>query len=332
MQIIEDIKNKARKNKKTIVLPESYDDRVLVAADKVIDQGIAEIVLIGHPDKIKESIARLGLKKLGGVQLVDPQKHEKKEIYTDLLYEIRKSKGLSREDASKLTENPLYLGCLMIKNGDADGEVCGSMSATSDVLKPALQIIKTRQGLSIASSYFLMVLKTPDFGDNGVLFYADCGFNINPDEHELAEIALSTAYTVRGYGIEPRVAMLSFSTKGSAKHEMADKVINATRIAREKDPSVKIDGELQADAALIESIGKQKSPGSEIAGRANVLIFPNLDAGNIAYKLTQRLAGAEAIGPIVQGLAKPVNDLSRGCSAEDIVTTVAITAIQANEK
>ncbi len=332
MEIIQKIKAAAQKQQKKIVLPEAYDERVLRAAEMAINEKLASIILIGDPVKIKADAQKLGLKNIEQITIVNPLSHDKKDTYTQLLYNMRKEKGMTLDQATKLAEDPLYLGCLMIKNGDADGEVAGSMSATSNVLKPALQILKTKAGINIASSYFLMVLKDKQFGEDGVLFYADCGFNINPTDRELAEIAITTASSAKSVaGIEAKIAMLSFSTKGSAKHEMADKVISATKLVKEMAPHLKVDGELQADAALIPSIAQQKSPGSDIGGKANILIFPNLDAGNIAYKLTQRLANAEAIGPIVQGLSKPVNDLSRGCSAEDIVVTIAITVNQACE-
>jgi phosphate acetyltransferase len=330
MNIIDKIKSAARSYQKTIVLPESNDERVLKAADQSIKEQLAKIILIGNPNKINADAKQLGLQNIAQCTIVDPTNHPKKETYTNLLFEIRKDKGLTMEQAAKLVENPLYLGCLMIKNGDADGEVAGSISATSDVVRPALQIIKTSKGLSTASSCFLMIMPDEKFGANGIFFYGDCGVVINPNERELAEIAVTTAQSAKSIaGIDPVVAMLSFSTKGSAKHEMANKVINATAIAKEINPSLIIDGELQADAALVESVGKQKAPDSQVVGKANVLIFPDLGAGNIAYKLTQRLANAIAIGPILQGIAKPVNDLSRGCSVEDIVISVAITANQA---
>lgn len=331
MDIIEKIKSSARKQHKTIVLPESQDERVLLAADKAIDEKLANIILLGNPEKIQAEAKRLGMKHLDKMHIVDPHKHPKKDEYVDFLFTLRKDKGMTKEQALAFAENPLYLACLLIKKGEADGEVSGSMSSTSDTVRPALQIIKTAQGISIASSCFLMVLPDKQFGNDGVMFYGDCGVVINPSERELAEIAVCTARSAKSIaGIEPVVAMLSFSTKGSAKHEMADKVINATRIAKEIAPSLVIDGELQADAALIESIGKQKAPDSKVPGKANVLIFPDLGAGNIAYKLTQRLAHAIAIGPILQGIARPVNDLSRGCSVEDIVISIAITVNQAS--
>jgi phosphate acetyltransferase len=273
---------------------------------------------------------KFNLKHIEKATLVDPNKHEKMDQYINLMVELRKHKGLTVDEASKLIRDPLYLGTLMIKNGDADGEVAGAMNATGDVLRPAFQYVKTLPGITVVSGAFIMILKEKEFGNGGIIIFADCAVHPDPTESELAEIAVATAKTTKAIaGIEPRIAMLSFSTKGSAKHEMVDKVVNATRIAREMAPELKIDGELQADAAIIESIGRKKAPGSEIAGNANVLIFPSLDAGNIAYKLVQRMAHAEAIGPVLQGMAAPINDLSRGCSVSDIVNLIAITANQA---
>lgn len=273
------------------------------------------------------------LKNISQAEIIDPVKHPKKDLYIDLMVEIRKSKGLTRSNAQKLIEDPLYLATVMIKNCDADGEVAGAMNATGDVLRPAFQYVKTLPGISVVSGAFIMILKNKSFGNNGVMVFADCAVHPNPTDRELAEIAVATAKTTRAIaGFEPRIAMLSFSTKGSAKHELVDKVVNATNLARQMDPNLKIDGELQADAAIIESIGKSKAPGSEIAGNANVLVFPDLQTGNICYKLVQRLADAEAVGPILQGMAAPINDLSRGCSISDIVNLIAITANQAGGK
>ena len=271
-----------------------------------------------------------GLKNIDKATIIDPADHPKKNEYIDLMVELRKAKGLTKPEAMKFVEDPLYLATIMIKNGDADGEVAGAMNATSDVLRPAFQYVKTSPGISVVSGAFIMILKDKTFGNDGIIVFADCAVHPDPTDKELAEIAVATAKTTRAIvGFEPRIAMLSFSTKGSAQHKMVDKVVNATRIAKELDPSLKIDGELQADAAIIESIGKSKAPGSEIAGKANVLIFPTLEAGNIAYKLVQRMAHAEAIGPILQGMAAPINDLSRGCSVSDIVNLIAITVNQA---
>jgi phosphate acetyltransferase len=330
MDLINDIKAGAKKINKRIVLPESLEERTLKAADQIVKEGIAQVILLGDPSKIQEAAMELDLKNIDKTTIIHPADHEKKATYMDLLVELRKHKGLTREKAAELVEDPLYLSTLMIKNGDADGEVAGAENATGDVLRPAFQIVKTKPGISVVSGAFLMSLQDKEFGEEGLLVFADCAVHPDPTEEELAEIAVSTADTTKAIaGLEPRVAMLSFSTKGSAQHEMVDKVTRATEIAREKSPGLKIDGELQADAALIESIGKKKAPDSEIAGKANVLIFPNLECGNIAYKLVQRLAHAEATGPVLQGMAAPINDLSRGCSVDDIVNLVAITANQA---
>jgi len=313
-----------------IVLPEGYEERTIKAADIAIQEELAQITLIGDPAEINAHAARLGLKNLSKARIVNPKNHEKKDQYIDLMVELRKSKGMTREEASKLIEDPLYLGVLMIKNGDADGEVSGADHATGDVLRPAFHYVKTAPGISVVSGAFIMILPDKSFGENGVIIFADGAVHPNPNEKELAEIAIASAHTARAIaGFEPRIAMLSFSTKGSAKHEMVDRVVNATKIAKEMAPDLQLDGELQADTALIEAIGKSKAPGSPIAGKANVLIFPDLNSGNIAYKLVQRLAHAEAIGPILQGMAAPINDLSRGCSVNDIVSMIAITSNQA---
>jgi len=331
--LIQEIQTKAKKNPRKIVLPESTEERTLKAADYILGEGIAKIILTGNPEIIFAKAKEFGLNNIDKAIIVNPENHPNKDKYINLLYELRKNKGLTIEDASKLVEDPLYLATLMIKAGDADGEVAGAMNATGNVLRPAFQIIKTLPGISVVSGAFIMILKDNTYGENGILVFADCAAHPNPNARELAEIAVSSARTAKAIvGFEPRVAMLSFSTKGSAKHEMVDKVVEATNIARELDPSLKIDGELQADAAIVESIGKSKAPNSEIAGKANVLVFPTLEVGNIAYKLVQRLAGAEAVGPVMQGLAAPINDLSRGCSVEDIVNLVAITVNQANNK
>ncbi|MFO7828331.1 MAG: phosphate acetyltransferase [Bacteroidales bacterium] len=330
MDLLVKIKENAKKHNRRIVLPESTEERTLKAADIILEENIAQVILTGNPEQIKSEAAKFGLKHIEKAIIVDPKNHEKKEEYIDLLVELRKKKGLTREEAAKLVEDPLYLATLMIKNGDADGEVAGAENATGDVLRPAFQIVKTKPGISVVSGAFLMILKDKEFGEDGLIVFADCAVHPNPTDKELAEIAVATGATTRAIaGFEPRIAMLSFSTKGSAKHEMVDKVVNATRMAKEMDPSLKIDGELQADAAIIEAIGQKKAPGSEIAGKANVLVFPTLETGNIAYKLVQRLAHAEAVGPVLQGMAAPINDLSRGCSVSDIVNLVAITANQA---
>ena len=330
MEFIEGLKNRAKQNIKRIVLPEGEEERNLKAADQVLAEGFADVILLGNPAVIADNAAKWGLQNIGKATVVDPRNHAKKDEYINLLVELRKSKGMTPEKASQLVEDPLYLGCLMIKAGDADGEVSGAIHATGDVLRPAFQIIKTKPGISVVSGAFLMFLKDQSYGENGVLVFVDCAVHPNPTAEELAEIAVATGQTARVLGgFEPRIAMLSFSTKGSAKHEMVTKVATATKLAQEKATDMKIDGELQADAALVASVGALKAPGSEIAGKANVLVFPTLEVGNISYKLVQRLAGAEALGPVLQGIAAPINDLSRGCSVSDIVKMVAITANQA---
>jgi phosphate acetyltransferase len=330
MELLEKIKEQAKLHVKHIVLPEGTEERTLKAANIVIEEKIAKISLIGNPGRINELANQWNLKNISQTQIIDPINHSRKSEYIDLMVELRKSKGLTRSNAQKLIEDPLYLGTLMIKNGDADGEVAGAMNATGDVLRPAFQYVKTLPGISVVSGAFFMILKNKSFGHNGIMVFADCAVHPNPTDHELAQIAVATAKTTRAIaGFEPKIAMLSFSTKGSAKHEMVDKVVNATRLAKEMDPSLKIDGELQADAAIIDSIAKSKAPGSEIAGNANVLVFPDLQTGNICYKLVQRLADAEAVGPVLQGMAAPINDLSRGCSVNDIVNLIAITVNQA---
>lgn len=332
MGLLEEIKNNARKNKKRIVLPEALDERTIKAANIILSEGFADLTLIGSPEKIKENAQKWGLNNIERAIIIDPLDHPKKDEYTKLLFEIRKNKGMTMEKASELVENPLYLGTLMIKNGDADGEVAGAENTTGNVLRPALQIVKTLPGISVVSGAFFLITDKKEFGDDGLLVVADCAVLPNPNAEQLAEIAIATAQTAENIaGMEPRVAMLSFSTKGSAEHEMVDKVRKATEIAKAKAPHYKIDGELQADAAIVASVGERKAPGSDVAGRANILIFPNVEVGNIAYKLVQRFGGAEAIGPILQGMAAPINDLSRGCSIEDIVNLVAITANQASQ-
>ncbi len=330
MEFIKLIRENAKKHNKCIVLPEGTEERTLKAADIIIEEGLARIILLGNEAEIKNLATQFGLKNIDKAQIIDPKTHAKKEYYANMLFEIRKNKGLSMEQAIALTEDPLYLATLLIKNGDADGEVAGAQNATGNVLRPAFQVVKTLPGISVVSGAFIMLFEDKKWGDNGIMVFADCAVHPNPTDKELAEIAVITAKTAKAIaGLDPRVAMLSFSTKGSAKHEMVDKVVSATRIAKEMDPSLKIDGELQADAAIIPSVGNSKAPGSEIAGKANVLVFPTLEVGNISYKLVQRMAGAEAVGPVLQGMAAPINDLSRGCSVDDIVNLVAITANQA---
>ena len=333
MELLDRIKLNAKKYNKRIVLPEGYEERNIMAADIAIAEGLAQIILIGDPEEIASHGAKLGLKNLSKAKIVNPRSHDKKAHYIDMMVELRKSKGMTSDEASRLIEDPLYLGVLMIKNGDADGEVSGADHATGDVVRPAFHYIKTAPGISVVSGAFIMILPEKRFGEEGVLIFADGAVHPDPTDKELAEIAVATANTARVIaGFEPKIALLSFSTKGSAKHEMVDKVVNATKIAREMAPDLMIDGELQGDAALVEAIGQKKAPGSMIAGHANILIFPDLNSGNIAYKLVQRLANAEAIGPILQGMAAPINDLSRGCSVSDIVSMIAITANQAAGK
>jgi len=330
MDLINKIRRSAKDHFKKIVLPEGEEERTLRAADFIIGSKMANPILLGNPDKILRKASELGLRNIHRDAIMDSRKPPKKEEYVRLMLNIRKEKGLTEAEAFKLIENPLYLGVMMIKNGDADGEVAGAVNATGDVLRPAFQYVKTQPGISIVSGAFIMILKDRFFGESGMILFADCAVNPDPDARELAQIAISSAQTARSIGgFEPRVAMLSFSTKGSARHERADKVIEATKLAQQLESTLKIDGELQADAALIEAIGKQKAPDSEIAGKANVLIFPSLEAGNIAYKLIERLGHAVALGPILQGMAAPINDMSRGCSVDDLVNMVAVTANQA---
>ena len=327
------IKASAKAADKCIVLPEGNEERTLKAADIILQEGLAKLILLGNEAEIKKLAAEWGLKNIDKATIIDPKDNPKKEFYAQMLCEIRKSKGMQMTEALKLVEDPLYLGTLLIKNKEADGEVAGARNATGDVLRPAFQIVKTLPGISVVSGAFIMVFKDKQWGDDGIMVFADCAADPNTDENKLAQIAVVTAQTAKNIaGIDPRIAMLSFSTKGSAKHELVDKVVNATRIAKEMNPDLVIDGDLQADAAIVPKVGASKAPGSPVAGKANVLVFPSLEVGNIAYKLVQRLAGAEAIGPIMQGMAAPINDLSRGCSVEDIVNVVAITATQASGK
>ena len=331
MAIIDVLKEKAKADKKTIVLPESEDRRTYEAAAKILKEGIANIVLVGTDEDVKKHGEGLDLT---GIQVVDPATSDKTAAYIDKLVELRSKKGMTPEQAKEILLNQyLYYGVMMVKMGDADGMVSGACHSTADTLRPCLQILKTKPGTKLVSAFFLMEVPNCEFGENGTFVFADCGLNQDPNPEELAAIAASSAESFRSLvGAEPKVAFLSHSTKGSAKHALVDKVVEATKIAREQNPDLKLDGEMQLDAAIVPSVGEAKAPGSEVAGHANVLIFPNLDAGNIGYKLVQRLAKAEAYGPVTQGIGAPVNDLSRGCFADDIVGVVAITAVQAQMK
>ncbi len=331
MTLIEKIIARAKANRQRIVLPESLEERTLTAADRAVADQLADIILIGNREEIMAKASELGLTHVGGATIIDPATSPKTREYANLLYELRKKKGMTPEEAQKKVMDPLYFGCLVIKSGDADGQISGALSTTGDTLRPALQIIKCAPGITCVSGAMLLITQTPQYGEDGLLVVGDVAVTPMPDAAQLAQIAVCTAQTAKSVAgfAEPRVAMLSFSTKGSAKHEVVDKVVEATRLARELDPALKIDGELQADAALVPSVGQKKAPGSDIAGKANVLVYPCLEVGNISYKLVQRLGNADAIGPILQGIARPVNDLSRGCSVDDIYKMVAITACQA---
>lgn len=330
MTILEQMTERAKQNPRRIVLPEGDEPRTLEAANIILKEKIAQLILIGDPVVINRMAEEKGYAYIREAKIVNPLTDPKMGEYATLLYELRKAKGMTPEEAAKKAQDPLYLGCLMIKNGDADGELAGARGTTADTIRPAFQILKTKPGVKIVSGAFLMLTSAKHLGEEGMLFFADCAVNPCPNAEELAQIAISTAETARVLGgYEPRVAMLSFSTKGSAKHELIDKVTEATRIAKELAPDLNLDGELQADAALVESVGAKKAPGSPVAGKANVLVFPDLQAGNIGYKLVERFSGADAIGPILQGIAAPVNDLSRGCKVQDIVQMVVITANQA---
>jgi len=332
MKLSQLIREKAKKNPKIIVLPEGEEPRMIKAAETIIKEGFASLILLGREDSIRSKARELGIELSDEIKIMHPKDSDKKKQYAESYYQLRKHKGVSLDEAYQLLENPLYFGALMVYHDDADGLVAGSINATGDVFRPALQTIKTAPGINIVSSAFVMVVPDCPYGEKGIMVFADCALNPEPNAEQLADIAIASAATGKALvGFEPKVAMLSFSTNGSGKHSLVDKVIEATKIAKEKKPNLLIDGELQADAALIPSIGERKAPTSKIAGKANVLIFPDLNSGNIAYKLTERLAKAEAIGPVSQGMRKPVNDLSRGCSAEDIVNVVAITVLQAGE-
>ena len=331
LNLINSIVARTKADRQRIVLPEGTEERTLKAANQILTDEVADLILLGNPDEIHEAATKWGLGNIGKATIIDPENHSKQEEYAQLLCELRKKKGMTIEEARKLVLNPLYLGCLIIKNGDADGQLAGARNTTGDVLRPALQIIKTIPGITTVSGAMLLLTHAPEYGKNGILVMGDVAVTPVPDAAQLAQIAICTAGTAKAVaGIEePKVALLSFSTKGSAKHEVVDKVVEALKIAKEMAPTLAIDGELQADAALVPEVGASKAPGSAIAGAANVLIVPSLEVGNISYKLVQRLGHADAVGPILQGIARPVNDLSRGCSIEDVYRMIAITANQA---
>ena len=332
MELLKKIIENAVKLQNHIVLPEGTEIRTLKATEQILNSKIAKITLLGKKSVIESIAMKEGL-QISGARIIDPETDSNRQKYAEIMVELRKNKGLTLEKAYELLNDPLYFSVLMIKAGDADGEVAGAINATGDVLRPAFQYVKTLPSVSVVSGLFFMIFKDKNLGDNGMLVFADCAVMPDPDALQLAEIAVTTAASAKAIAnIEPRVAMLSFSTKGSAQHELVDKVVEATKIAAKMNPELLIDGEMQLDAALVPEVGQLKAPGSKVAGRANVLVFPGLESGNIGYKLVQRLAGAEAIGPVLQGMAAPINDLSRGCSVSDIVNMVAITSNQAGEK
>ena len=329
MKLINKILEIAKADKKRIVLPEGNEERTIVATEEIYKQGYAHPILVGNKEEILNKATALKV-DLTGVEIIDPETSENLSKYIEAFYELRKNKGMTMSKAEKIVRDPLYFGTMMVKLGDADGMVSGAVHTTGDLLRPGLQIIKTAPGVSVVSSFFIMMVPDSVYGEEGMLLFSDCAVNPNPNEDQLAAIAIATAETAKNLcKVEPRVAMLSFSTMGSADHELVSKVRTATEKAKELRPDLLIDGEMQLDAAIVESVASQKAPNSKVAGKANVLVFPDLQAGNIGYKLVQRFAKAEAIGPICQGFAKPINDLSRGCSSEDIVKVVAITAVQA---
>ncbi|MEO2506341.1 phosphate acetyltransferase [Clostridium paraputrificum] len=329
MKLMNKILEVAKADKKRIVLPEGNEERTIVATEEIYKQGYAHPILVGNKEEILNKATALNV-DLTGVEIIDPETSENLSKYIEAFYELRKNKGMTMSKAKKIVRDPLYFGTMMVKLGDADGMVSGAVHTTGDLLRPGLQIIKTAPGVSVVSSFFIMMVPDSPYGEEGMLLFSDCAVNPNPNEDQLAAIAIATAETAKNLcKVEPRVAMLSFSTMGSADHELVSKVRTATEKAKELRPDLLIDGEMQLDAAIVESVASQKAPNSKVAGKANVLVFPDLQAGNIGYKLVQRFAKAEAIGPICQGFAKPINDLSRGCSSEDIVKVVAITAVQA---
>ena len=329
MELMKKIWEAAKSDKRRIVLPEGEEERNLLASQEITKHGLANVILVGNEDIIKKNAENLNV-NLEGIEVVDPEKSDKLETYVNGFYELRKNKGMTIEKADKIVRDPLYFATMMVKVGDADGLVSGAIHTTGDLLRPGLQIIKTAPGVSVVSSFFIMLIPGSQYGDEGMLLFSDCAVNPNPTAEQLASISIATAETAKKlFKMEAKVAMLSFSTMGSADHELVDKVRTATELAKSQRPDLNIDGELQLDAAIVPKVANQKAPNSPVAGNANVLIFPDLQAGNIGYKLVQRFANAEAIGPVCQGFAKPINDLSRGCSVEDIVNVVAITALQA---
>ncbi|MBU3193905.1 phosphate acetyltransferase [Clostridium algidicarnis] len=329
MEFMKNIWESAKSDRKKIVLPEGDEDRTLIASEKINKEGLADIILVGSSIIIKAKAKVLGV-DIEGIQIEDPETSSNTDKYAEEFYELRKKKGMTKEKALKIVKDPLYYGTMMVKMNDANGMVSGAIHTTGDLLRPGLQIIKTAPGVSVVSSFFIMMVPDHNYGDDGMLIFSDCAVNPNPTADELAAIAIATAETAKNLcKIEPKVAMLSFSTMGSAEHELVEKVRNATQIAKDRRPDLDIDGEMQLDAAIVPKVANQKAPNSKVAGNANVLIFPDLQSGNIGYKLVQRFGRAEAIGPISQGFAKPINDLSRGCSSEDIVNVVALTAVQA---